>query len=52
MDRKRIIEYVYDCEEMIKEQIKEIDKVSFYNSMKVLGAFHKCNVNEGCCNKF
>ena len=50
MDRKRIIEYVYDCEEMIKEQIKEIDKVSFYNSMKVLGAFHKCNVNEGCFN--
>lgn len=50
MDRKRIIEYVYDCEEMIKEQIKEIDKVSFYNSMKVLGAFHKCNVSEGCFN--
>ena len=40
MDRKNIIEYVYECEEKIKDKLAEIDKISFFNSMKVLNAFH------------
>ena len=39
MDRKNIIEYVYNCEEKIKDYLNEIDKISFFNSMKVLNAF-------------
>ncbi len=39
MDNKNVIEYVYECEEKIKDKLKEIDKISFYNSMKVLNAF-------------
>ena len=40
MDNKNVIEYVYECEEKIKDKLKEIDKISFYNSMKVINAFH------------
>ena len=39
MDRKNIVEYVYQCEEKIKDYLNEIDKISFFNSMKVLNAF-------------
>ena len=46
MDRKNIIEFVYKCEEKVLEQFREIDKISFFNSMKVLKAFHDNKVSE------
>ena len=39
MGRKNVVEYVYDCENKIKNELNEIDKISFFNSMKVLNAF-------------
>lgn len=36
MDRKNIIEFVYDCEDRVKSQFEEVDKLCFFNSMKVL----------------
>lgn len=46
MDRKNVIEFVYDCEDKVKEQFASIDKISFFNSMKVLTAFHNNQVSE------
>ena len=46
MDRKNIVEFVYKCENMLSEQFREIDKVCFFNSMKVLNAFHDNRVSE------
>lgn len=46
MDKKNVVEYVYDCEKKVKKQYDEIDKVSFFNSMKVLNAFHDNKVSE------
>lgn len=40
MGRKNVVEFVYNCEENIKEELNEIDKISFFNSMKVLNAMH------------
>ena len=40
MGRKNVVEFVYDCEDKIKDKLNEIDKISFFNSMKVLNAFH------------
>lgn len=50
MDRKNVIEFVYNCEEVLKEQYKEIEKISFFNSMKVLKAFHNNKVSESHLN--
>lgn len=46
MDRKNVIEFVYESEEKLKKQYKEIEKISFFNSMKVLKAFHDNKVSE------
>ena len=46
MDKKNVVEYVYDCEKKVKKQYDEIDKISFFNSMKVLNAFHDNKVSE------
>ena len=46
MDRKNVIEFVYDCERMLKDEYDEVDKVCFFNSMKVLKAMHNANVSE------
>lgn len=46
MDRKNIVEFVYDCEDKLKKEYEEIDKISFFNSMKVLKAFHDSKVSE------
>lgn len=46
MDRKDAIEYVYECENNLKEEFKKIENICFYNSMKVLKAFHDNNVSE------
>ncbi|MBQ2873407.1 MAG: methionine gamma-lyase family protein [Bacilli bacterium] len=45
MGRKNIVEFVYECEENIKEQLGEVDKISFFNSMKVLTAFHNNKIS-------
>jgi len=46
MDRKRAIGFVYECDNNLKEYMNEVDKISFYNSMKVLKAMHDNNVSE------
>lgn len=45
MDRK-VLEFVYKSEEKIQPELTEIDKISFFNSMKVLNAFHNNQVSE------
>ena len=50
MDRKNIIEFVYKCEENVQHEFKEIDKISFFNSMKVLNALHDNRVSEAHLN--
>lgn len=46
MDRKNVVEYVYECEKKVQEEFAEIDKISFFNSMKVINAFHDNRVSE------
>lgn len=46
MDRKNVIEFVYECEEMVKGRFSEVDKISFFNSMKVMNALHDSKVSE------
>ena len=48
MGRKNIIEYVYQCEKEIKAELEEMDKVSFFNSMKVLRAFQNNKISSSC----
>ena len=50
MDRKSVIEFVYRCEDMLEKQFKEVDRISFFNSMKVLNAFHDNRVSEAHLN--
>ena len=45
MGRKNIVEFVYECEDCVKEQLNEIDKISFFNSMKVLKAFQNNKIS-------
>ena len=46
MDRKRIIEYVYDCESNLSTEFKKYEHIAFLNSMKVLKAFQNNHVSE------
>jgi len=46
MGRKNVLEFVYNCEEKVQKEFKEIDKISFFNSMKVLNAFHDNKISE------
>ena len=46
MDRKNVIEFVYDCERMLRDEYDEVDRVCFFNSMKVLKAMHNAKVSE------
>ena len=46
MARKNIIEYVYTCEDNLKDEFRKYEHISFYNSMKVLNAFHDNKVSE------
>ncbi len=50
MDRKDIIKYIYSCEESLAEEFKKHENICFYNSMKVLDAFHKNKVSESDFN--
>ncbi len=46
MDRKNVIEFVYDSERMLRDEYDEVDKVCFFNSMKVLKAMQSAKVSE------
>ena len=46
MGRKHIIEYVYGCEEKVEDEFRKCENVAFFNSMKVLNAFHNNKVSE------
>ena len=46
MDRKNVIEFVYDSKRMLRDEYDEVDKVCFFNSMKVLKAMHNAKVSE------
>ena len=46
MGSKRVIEYVYGCEEAVEEEFHKYENVAFFNSMKVLNAFHNNKVSE------
>lgn len=50
MLRKDAIKYVYDCEAKLTEEFKKYENICFYNSMKVLNAFHDNKVSEACFN--
>ena len=50
MDRKNIVEYVYESEDKLKNIFTKYEHISFYNSMKVLKAFHDANVSESSLN--
>jgi len=50
MDRKNILEFVYKCEDKLQDEFKELEKISFFNSMKVLNAFHDNKVSESHLN--
>ena len=45
MGRKNVIEYVYDCEDKVSAELGEIDKICFFNSMKVLKAFQNNKIS-------
>ena len=45
MGRKNILEFVYECEDNVREELNEIDKISFFNSMKVLNAFQNNKIS-------
>lgn len=47
---KETLTFLDQEEETLKTIFKEIDKTCRYNSLKVLGAFHKYNVQEGFFN--
>lgn len=46
MDRKSVIEYIYNVEDKLSDEFKKYENISFFNSMKVLNAFHKNKVSE------
>jgi len=43
---KRIIELTNKVENTIKDELKKVDKICFYNTAKVLNAFHKHQISE------
>ena len=46
MDRKSIIKYIYEAEYELRNEYKKHENICFYNSMKVLEAFHKNEISE------
>ena len=46
MDRKNITKYVYQCEANLHDEFKKYEQIAFFNSMKVLNAFHNNKVSE------
>ena len=41
-------EIIKEAEEELSDIYKEVNDIEFYNSNKVLKAFHECNVTEDC----
>ena len=50
MGRKNVIEYVYGCEDRVEDEFRKYENVAFFNSMKVLNAFHNNKVSESHLN--
>ena len=50
MERKEIINLINECENICSEEFKRIDNLEFMYSNKVLKAFQKNQVSEGCFN--
>ena len=50
MGRKNITKYVFDCEYKLEEEFKRCEQIAFFNSMKVLNAFHHNKVSESHLN--
>ena len=50
MERKEIIEIVNKCEKELTKEFNAVDKICEINSKKVLDAFQKNKVSEGCFN--
>ena len=48
---EKVINLVNKCEESLKDEFKKIDERTSINSLKVLNAFHKNNVQESCFNE-
>ena len=46
MDRRDIIRFVYEAEGELASQFKKSENICFYNSMRVLNAFHEMQVSE------
>ena len=46
MDRKKIIEMIYDAEEKLQDEFSKCENISFLNSMKVLRAFQDNKISE------
>jgi len=46
MDEKNILNFLKKCETLVKEEHQKVDEISFYNSCKVLTAFHNNNIND------
>ena len=46
MDRKSIIKYLCEAEDELQNEFKKHENICFYNSMKVLDAFHKNEITE------
>jgi len=43
---ENLLEISKKCEEEIKTELKKIDDICMFNSMKVLNAFHEENISE------
>ena len=50
MDRKDIIKYISDAEIVLTDEFKKYENICFFNSMKVLNAFHDNNLSESHLN--
>ena len=46
MDEKNIINFLNECEILVRKEYQRVDEISFYNSRKVLTAFHNNNIND------
>ena len=46
-----VVDIVNKCEQKCQEEFKKIDEKCSMNSLKVLNAFHKNNVQESCFNE-
>lgn len=47
---KETLDYVEEKEQLVKEEFKKIEEIEGYYSLKVLSAFNKYEINEGCFN--